>query len=208
MSMLMDMQTDSLELWQSYRRAPVSTHSSFESNSSETLVVPKKRVTRLSAATDFPWTSLCKSQGDGGFDDATVGSSTLPRTKKSGGNGKVHKRPSLRSFDTGSSISGPYKSRDRFLPVRRSSLEPAIQSFRINKNPLVLSMEEKLHRNPLVSSDSFGPQRRVVTAPSTTNSPLANAGRSGGGGASLLSFQRDTSGPESERQVDMQTPCH
>lgn len=102
------------------------------------------------------------------------------------------------------------RSVDRFLPVRRSSLMPSIHSFRTNKDPKALSTDELLHRHPEVSPDAFNPRSRRASSPlPVARRPQARrvwGNRSANrGGASVLSFQRDSPGPDGSRQVSVGT---
>ncbi|KAG0646287.1 putative WD repeat-containing [Hyphodiscus hymeniophilus] len=134
----------------------------------------------------------------------TPSASTLPccRPKES--------RPSLIALISGSSKStNSLRSPDRFLP-QRPHLNSASQSYRINRDPQSLSSNEKLLRNNEASPDAFNPRRSVTSpVPSLTGFPglplRPNFTVNRGGGASVLTFQRDAPSAIGERNVSVGT---
>jgi meiosis-specific APC/C activator protein AMA1 len=141
--------------------------------------------------------------------EPAVGASTPPyrRPKTS-----MLQRPSLKeALNSGlssKSISS-VQSPDRFLP-RRPKLDSASQNYRVNKDPQSLSSNEKLLRNKEASPDAFNPHRCVTSlVPPPNGLPVLPARRNftanRGGGASVLTFQRDPVYPNGERHVSVGT---
>ncbi|KAI9049684.1 hypothetical protein LZ554_005840 [Drepanopeziza brunnea f. sp. 'monogermtubi'] len=151
--------------------------------------------------------SALPSQYDGPSDNEkrVHSTATLPRINPR--KNVVRRRPSLKALgNSTSSIS--FRSPDRFLP-RRPTLESAVESFRTSKDTKALTTDEKLLRHKDASPDAFNPRRRVT-------SPIPNAARteprrnfsgnrSGSGGATVLTFQRDPAATNGERQVSVGT---
>jgi hypothetical protein len=104
-----------------------------------------------------------------------LGICTMPRLNSRNGLSKLHPRPSLKSFNSGSKIkrsSGSLRSPDRFL----SSVDcqdSSVQKFRINKDPQQLSPSDKIVRDDSASLDAFSPRRNFTTP----NPPVAELGR-------------------------------
>jgi hypothetical protein len=127
---------------------------------------------------------------DGPADDEKlpIVPATLPRLNARSKNTAYFRRPSLKTFDSNSSLNsgGSLRTPDRFVPRRRPALDSAIQSFRANKDPKVLSTEEKLMRHKDVSPDAFNPRRRVSSPIPEANRPISRRNysgrRSGSGG--------------------------
>lgn len=94
-----------------------------------------------------------------------LGICTMPRLNSKNTLPKLHPRPSLKSFYSGSSgklSSGSLRSPDRFL----SSVDcqdSSVQKFRISKDPEKLSPSEKLVRHDSASLDAFSPRRHFTT---------------------------------------------
>ncbi len=120
---------------------------------------------------------------DGPADDEKlpITPATLPRLNARSKNTAYFRRPSLKIFDSNSSLNsgGSLRSPDRFVPRHRSGLNSAIQSFRANKDPKVLSAEEKLMRHKDVSPDAFNPRRRVSSPTPQANRRVARRNYSG-----------------------------
>ncbi|KAL5323825.1 hypothetical protein ACEPPN_008367 [Leptodophora sp. 'Broadleaf-Isolate-01'] len=131
--------------------------------------------------------------------------STLPRINPRTSN--FRRRPSLKTFASSTS-SGSFRSPDRFLPIR-STLDSAVESFRTSKDPRTLTMDEKLLRHKDASQDAFNPRRRATSPIPSSNRPVPrrnfSGNRSGSGGASVLTFQRDPTAVNGERQVSVGT---
>ncbi|TVY34258.1 putative WD repeat-containing protein [Lachnellula subtilissima] len=149
---------------------------------------------------------------DGPSDDKkrTVSAGTFPRIKASS---FFRRRPILKTFDSSSTqvFGGSLRSPDRFVCSRRVTVDSFIESFRINKDPSSLTPEERLLRNKDASPDAFN-ARRNVNSPSRPNRnppslPRRNfsPNRSGGGGASVLTFHREPPSQNGERQVSVGT---
>lgn len=138
---------------------------------------------------------MMKDRYDGPADDEKlpIVPATLPRLNARSKNTAYFRRPSLKTFDSNSSSNsgGSLRTPDRFVPRRRPALDSAIQSFRANKDPKVLSTEEKLMRHKDVSLDAFNPRRRVSSPIPQANRPVTRRNysgrRSGSGGMSLES---------------------
>jgi len=94
-----------------------------------------------------------------------LGICTMPRLNLKNNLPKLHPRPSLKAFYSGSSgkpSSGSLRSPDRFL----SSVDyqdSSVHKFRINKDPQKLSPSEKLIRHDSASMDAFSPRRSFTT---------------------------------------------
>ncbi|TVY83256.1 putative WD repeat-containing protein [Lachnellula suecica] len=123
-------------------------------------------------------------------------------------------RPSLNTVDSSSSQkSGSLKYPDRFVPTRRPTLDSVVESFRVNKDPVTLSPEERLLRHKDATADAFSARRRVTSPSPRLNRaapPLPRRNfsriRSGGsGGASVLTFHREPPSANGERQVSVGT---
>jgi hypothetical protein len=142
----------------------------------------------------FQTTSVMKSRYDGPADDEKlpIVPATLPRLNARSKHTAYFRRPSLKTFDSNSSSNsgGSLRTPDRFVPRRRPALDAAIQSFRANKDPKVLSIEEKLMRHKDVSADAFNPRRRVSSPIPQANRPVPRRNysgrRSGSGGISKV----------------------
>lgn len=97
--------------------------------------------------------------------------------------GKDPKALRTESFKKGGSLKSP----DRFLPMRRLTLDSAIDSFRANKDPITLTSDERLVRNKYASVDSFSQRRRVSSPIPLGNKPRQartfSGNRNGGGKA-------------------------
>ncbi|TVY15445.1 putative WD repeat-containing protein [Lachnellula arida] len=150
---------------------------------------------------------------DGASDDKkrTISAGTFPRIKAPS---FFRRRPSLRTFTSSSSqvCGGSLRSPDRFVGSRRATLDSVIESFRINKDPSSLTPEERLLRNKDASADAFNARRSVTTPSSRSNrTPPSlprrdfSGNRSGGGGASVLTFHREPASQNGERQVSVGT---
>ena len=134
------------------------------------------------------------------------GASTLPCRRP-----KASPRPSLNVLKSGTSSrsTSSVKSPDRFLP-QRPVVSSASQSYRVNKDPESLSSHEKLLRNNEASPDAFS-TRRSVTAPVPPPNGLVvfpvrrNITANRGGGASVLTLQRDPPSANGERNVSVGT---
>lgn len=124
----------------------------------------------------------------------------------------MFRRPSLKALDSNSSTrsTSPLRSPDRFLP-RRPAIDSATQNYRVNKDPQSLSNNEKLLRNNEASPDAFNTRRRVTSPVPPANRPLVRPTRRNftanrtGGGASVLTFQRDPASASGERHVSVGT---
>ncbi|TQS37952.1 hypothetical protein Golomagni_01553 [Golovinomyces magnicellulatus] len=96
---------------------------------------------------------------------------------------------------------------DRFLPRRKGSTS-AIESFRANKDPKLMSSDERLSRNQFSNIDAFGFKRvsLLSTATSVNSSPgrIVSVSRDLSGG-SLLALQSNTSAGNGERQASIGT---
>ncbi|CZR52594.1 related to meiosis-specific APC/C activator protein AMA1 [Phialocephala subalpina] len=146
-----------------------------------------------------------------GADDGRIkhtAAATLPRLRP---RANTFRRPSLRTTRSNLSTksTGSVRSPDRFLPSR-PSLDSAIESFRANKDPHSLSSDERLLRHEDASPDAFYPRRRVSSPIPKANRPIidrrnVSGRRSGSGGGSVLTFQRDPAAPNGERQVSIGT---
>ncbi|CAG8957758.1 hypothetical protein HYFRA_00000096 [Hymenoscyphus fraxineus] len=153
--------------------------------------------------------SFVKQRYDGPSDEYQLPTAaTLPRTKP---RSVFRRRPQLCTYDSATSqkSTGSLRSPDRFLPARRSAMDFATQTFRSNKDPKSLTLDEKLLRNKEASFDAFNPRRSVTSPIPLANRPAArrnvSANRSGGGGASVLTFHRDPASQNGERQVSVGT---
>jgi len=130
-----------------------------------------------------------RNRFDGPSDDEgpVVDASNLPRLSAHSNIASFLRRPLIKTFETISKTNstGFPRSPDRFLPGRRPTLDSAVESFRANKDPHILSTNEKLLRNKEASPDAFNPRRRV-TSPMHVNRlhtrRTFSANRSGGGG--------------------------
>ncbi|KAE8450863.1 hypothetical protein EG329_005776 [Mollisiaceae sp. DMI_Dod_QoI] len=121
------------------------------------------------------------------------------------------RRPSLRAIRSNLSANsaGSIRAPDRFLPIR-SSLDSAVESFRANKDPQTLSSDERLLRHKDASPDAFNARRHISSPVPRSNRPILerrniSGRRSGSGGGSVLTFQRDPAAPNGERQVSIGT---
>ena len=191
---------------------PISlADSGYDSSSSRTLLIRRRqyndsgtrdRLPSLACCADLPFcldfgdfrvrpaSHAISSKYDGSSDEPGVvwGVATLPRLKARSKTTAFRRRPSLNAFESTSSTrsTGSLRSPDRFLPCRRPTLESAVQSFRANKDPHVLSTGEKLLRNKDASPDAFNPRRRVTSPIPRPNTSLTrrnfSGNRSGGGG--------------------------
>ncbi|KAF4627377.1 hypothetical protein G7Y89_g10780 [Cudoniella acicularis] len=153
-----------------------------------------------------------RSRYDGTADEEQISRPTTPATlPRLRARSNLFRRPSLKSLDTKTSVkpTSSLRTPDRFLPARRPALDSAIQSFRVNKDPRALTADEKLLRHKDASPDAFNPRRRVTSPMSKPSRASArrnfSGNRSGGGGASVLTFHRDPAGPNGERQVSVGT---
>ena len=142
-----------------------------------------------------------------GRPEPEVGVSTPPHRRLET---SMCRRPSLKVLHSSSSKStSSLRFPDRFLP-RRTTLDSAAQSYRVNKDPEKLSSSEKLLRNNEASLDAFNPRRRVTSPiPPPNGSPVLPVRRNftatRGGGASALTFQRDPVPANGERHVSVGT---
>lgn len=140
----------------------------------------------LSIFQDDVHSSFVKQRYDGPADDCQIpAAATLPRVRT---RSVFRRRPQLTTYDSSASQKslGSIRSPDRFLPARRSALDFATQTFRANKDPKSLTLDEKLVRNKEASFDAFNPRRSVTSPIPLANRPTArrnvSANRSGGGG--------------------------
>lgn len=150
----------------------------------------------LSIFQDDFHSSFLKQRYDGPADDCQIpAAATLPRTKT---RSAFRRRPQLSTYDstTSQKSTGSIRSPDRFLPTRRSALDFATQSFRANKDPKSLTLDEKLVRNKEASFDAFNPRRSITSPIPLANRPTGrrnvSANRSGGGGELLFSFVEES----------------
>ncbi|CZT10126.1 related to meiosis-specific APC/C activator protein AMA1 [Rhynchosporium graminicola] len=147
------------------------------------------------------------SQFDGPSDSEkrALAIATLPRINPR--TNTFRRRPSLKAF-TSSGSSGSLRAPDRFLQ-RRQGLDSAVESFRASRDPRTLTTDEKLLRHKDASPDAFNPRRRATTPiPNAIRPPTRrnfSGNRSGSGGGSVLTFQRDPAAPNGERQVSVGT---
>ncbi|KAG4430502.1 hypothetical protein IFR05_014007 [Cadophora sp. M221] len=147
------------------------------------------------------------SQYDGPSDTEkrALSISTLPRINPRTSN--FRRRPSLKTFASSASSSS-FRCPDRFLPIR-PTLDSAVESFRTSKDPRTLTTDEKLLRHKDASLDAFNPRRRATSPIPSANRPVPrrnfSGNRSGSGGASVLTFQRDPTAVNGERQVSVGT---
>ena len=139
---------------------------------------------------DKPASRVISSKYDGPSDDAKPvwGVTTLPRLNARSKIASFCRRPSLNACESSPSTGSPgsLRSPDRFLPSRRPTLESAVQNFRVNKDPQLLSSDERILRNKDASPDAFNPRRRVTSPIPRTNHSITrrnfSGNRSGGGG--------------------------
>ncbi|KAH7407215.1 WD40-repeat-containing domain protein [Cadophora sp. MPI-SDFR-AT-0126] len=168
--------------------------------------VPKRKFVD---ATEFllrkPTAILSQYDGPSDTEKRAISISTLPRINPRTNN--FRRRPSLKAF-TSSSSTGSFRSADRFLP-RRTTLNSAVESFRTSKDPRTLTIDERLLRHKDVSPDAFSPRRRATSPIPSPNRPVPrrnfSGSRSGSGGGSVLTFQRDPTAVNGERQVSVGT---
>ncbi|RKF73303.1 Meiotic fizzy-related protein 2 [Golovinomyces cichoracearum] len=96
---------------------------------------------------------------------------------------------------------------DRFLPRRKSSTT-AIESFRANKDPKLMTPNERLSRNQYSNVDAFGFKRDSILSRATSANPssgrIVSVSRDLSGG-SLLALQSNTSVGNGERQASIGT---
>lgn len=142
--------------------------------------------------------------GAGSDEGRMLAVSTLPRINHR--SKTFRRRPSLKTFESESSLrsTGSIRALDRFVP-RRATLDSATECYQISKDPKTLSTDEKLFRNKVVSQDAFNPRRRVTSPIPRANRHIQrrnfSGNRSGSGGGSVLTFQRDPADANGERQV-------
>lgn len=115
-----------------------------------------------------------------------MGICTMPRlnSSKGKGPGKLHPRPSLKSFYSGSSAkqsTGSLRSPDRFL-ASADNLDASVQKFRMNKDAVKLSPAERILRNDDASPDAFSARRSFTTPapPAIGNRRSSSSARPGG----------------------------
>lgn len=122
--------------------------------------------------------------------------STLPRFNHR--SKTFRRRPSLKTFDSGSSIRsvGSIRSPDRFLP-RRPNTASATESFQTSVDPKSLSTDEKLFRNKDASPDAFNPRRTVTSPVPRAHRPASRPERR------HFSGNRSGSGGEQQKHVSV-----
>lgn len=152
-----------------------------------------------------PTATVGQYDGPSDTEKRALSISTMPRINSR--INKFRRRPSLKAFASSSS-AGSFRSPDRFLP-RRPTLDSAVESFRTSKDPRTLTTDEKLLRHKDASPDAFNPRRRVTSPTPSAIRPVLrrtfSGNRSGSGGGSVLTFQRDPNTVSGERQVSVGT---
>ncbi|TAQ88216.1 hypothetical protein B7494_g3459 [Chlorociboria aeruginascens] len=196
--------SSSTEILSPERRCSVSEFNLYESCSRENPVTQDclQQPTSWDGPSDDRLDETAKPQHTGTSNDTdeVLNSSIHPHLNARSRKKTFRCRPHLNLFDSGSSLrsNNSLSSPDRFVPVRRSTLDSATQSFRANKSPYSLSRDEKLLRHSGASVDAFKYRRRVTSPLPTPTRPLARRG-------SILTFQRDPSSPTGERQISAGT---
>ena len=117
--------------------------------------------------------------------NSVQGARTLPRVRKRPEIFDAWRRPSFRELEISSgstAIIGSSRSSDRFLAPRRSAFDSPSSSFYSNKDPINLSTEERLLRDPSVSLDAFDPKiNPATTTPKTKQPHVRRTNRRSGG---------------------------
>ncbi|KAL2073024.1 hypothetical protein VTL71DRAFT_10348 [Oculimacula yallundae] len=178
----------------------------YRSPSSIELKVPKRRTnTTGKIAPRIPSTLANQFDGPSDTEKRALSISTLPRVNPR--TNTYRRRPSLKAFASSGS-AGSLRAPDRFLQ-RRHGLDSAVESFRTSKDPRTLTTDERLLRHKDASPDAFNPRRRATTPIPNAIRPLPrrnfSGNRSGSGGGSVLTFQRDPTATNGERQVSVGT---
>lgn len=193
-------------LYMCQKRGPVPNPAAQRYDRTELKAIPKQyfNTTRIRGRYDGPNDDPANEPY--GARKSSVITSTLPSRRPIT---SIFRRPSLKVFESNSSTksTNSAKSPDRFLP-RRPAFGSAAQCFRVNKDPQNLSTNEKLLRNGEASPDAFNPRRRASSPIPSTIRPVSRRDFTAhryGGGASVLTFQRDPASANGDRHVSVGT---